>query len=244
MAGDGMEKVKFVAEISSVREVALLGTADLAFWNERLAAERLCPSEAEGKARVMIGATDARFKGIRFRELTISVFCRLQNGDQREGVYLAHAFNSVRWFAWVERTLFSTPYDYGVIDVDVGLPALVQLTLDNTVILRFQMSIDSTSPGRESVRCGEDSWAGPVFLPCGKRIGPKEGKWFLAKTGGQAQTYPFDPARDLVTLFPVTNQPVVQWLNDSKFSPKEWVVREAARHAKSKTYRRSQSFAD
>ena len=244
MAGDGMEKVKFVAEISSVREVALLGTADLPFWNERLAAERLCPSEAEGKARVMISATDARFKGIRFRELTVSVFCRLQYGDQREGAYLAHAFNSVRWFAWMERTLFSTPYDHGVIDLDVGLPALVQLTLDSTVILRFQMSTDSTSLGRDLVHCRDKGWTGPVFLPRGKRIGPNEGKWFLAKIGGHTQTYSFDPVRDLVTLFPVPTQPVVQWLNDSEFSPKEWVVREAALHAKSKTYRRSKSFAD
>lgn len=239
-----MEKVKFVAEISPVREVALLGAADLAFWNERLAAERLCPAEADGKARVMISATDAKFKGIRFRELTVSIFCRPQEGDQREGVYLAHAFNSVRWFAWVERTLFSTPYDHGALKVDVGLPALVQLTLDNTVILKFQMSTDSTSLGREPVRSGEESWVGPVFLPLGRRMGPNEGKWFLAKIGGHTLSYPFDPARDLATVFAVPTQPVVQWLNESRFSPQEWVVREAAHHAKSKTYPRSKSFAD
>ena len=108
MADDG--SVKFVATVYPVREVSLLGSADFAFWADRLAADHLVPQACEDQARAMINASDAKYLGIRFRELSISIFCQRRDGNQQEAVYLVQAFNSVRWFAWVERSMFSTPY--------------------------------------------------------------------------------------------------------------------------------------
>ena len=104
MAAD--DPVKFVATVYPVREVSLLGSADFAFWADRLAADHLVPMAIEGEARVMICASDAKYMGIRFRELSISIFCQRQDGNQQEAVYLLQAFNSMRWFAWVERRMF------------------------------------------------------------------------------------------------------------------------------------------
>ena len=43
---------RYVAKVSRVREVSLLGSADLAFWRERLKTEDLVPAEREGMAQV------------------------------------------------------------------------------------------------------------------------------------------------------------------------------------------------
>ena len=64
---------RYVAEVTRVREVSLLGSADLAFWRERLSAENLLPAERDGKARIMIVGAAMRFMGIRFSEISFSV---------------------------------------------------------------------------------------------------------------------------------------------------------------------------
>ena len=61
--------VKWAAELEHVREVSLLGTADLAFWKDRLLTQDLLPIERDGQAQLLIVAADSKFKGIRFREL-------------------------------------------------------------------------------------------------------------------------------------------------------------------------------
>jgi hypothetical protein len=43
--------VKWVATLSHVREVSVLGTADLAFWSERLAREGLLPVAATARRK-------------------------------------------------------------------------------------------------------------------------------------------------------------------------------------------------
>jgi hypothetical protein len=48
--------VRFVSEPRHVREVSLVGSADLAFWQARLATEGLVPDEQEGRARLLIVA--------------------------------------------------------------------------------------------------------------------------------------------------------------------------------------------
>ena len=42
---------KFDVVVSPVREVSLVGHADLAFWRDRLAVHGLHPTEAEGPRR-------------------------------------------------------------------------------------------------------------------------------------------------------------------------------------------------
>ena len=77
-------------------------------------------------------------------------------------------------------------------------------------------------------------------LPAGaEKDKARQGKWFSAKLSGDTRTYPFLPGEDVVTIRPTKEDGVLQALSDSRFVGREWIVRENARHAKSKTYRRS-----
>jgi hypothetical protein len=228
--------VKYVAQVSPVREVAVLGTADLDYWREPLARAELCPHDEGGRVPLMIGATDTRFMGVRFRELTVTVFCRDRRGTLPDGVFLAQAFNSVRWFAWVERNIFSTPYDHGVAEVTIEPAASFQLTIGGAVTLRATMSADPASQ-RATTHSASDGFAGPVYLPArkpGARL-----SWFYADIVGETDTFPFDPAHDSLSLHPTAGQPLIQSLVDSRFTASQWAVRSSATHKKSKSYRRS-----
>jgi len=231
--------VKYVAQVSPVREVSLLGTADLDYWREPLARAEVSPRDEGGRVPLMIGATDTRFMGIRFREFTITIFCRDQRGKLPDGAFLAQAYNSVRWFAWVERNVFSTPYDYGVAEVAVEPLASLQLTVGGAVVLRAAMSADNLAR-RPPAQAASDGFAGPVFLPP-KRAGgaPNRLNWFYADIAGETTTYSFDPAHDHLSLRPTPGQPLIQSLVDSRFVATQWAVRSAATHKKSKTYRRT-----
>jgi hypothetical protein len=50
--------VKYVAELTHVREVSLRGTAEMALWKNRLMKEGLVPAEQDGRAQIMISAAD------------------------------------------------------------------------------------------------------------------------------------------------------------------------------------------
>src|SRR4051812_34281167 len=108
------EEIKWAAELSHVREVSLLGTADGAFWTQRLRDEDLLLAHRDGKAQVMIVAADSKFMGVRFGELSISV---LASDRANHGAYLVHAWNSCRFFAFCERSFFATPYAHGEVQV-------------------------------------------------------------------------------------------------------------------------------
>src|SRR5262252_5986485 len=81
--------VKWAAELAHVREVSLLGTADLAFWKDRLLKEELLPAESDGRAQLLIIAADAKYLGVRFRELSFSVLVsRPEEGARQDAAYL------------------------------------------------------------------------------------------------------------------------------------------------------------
>lgn len=122
--------VPIAGVMSPVREVSLRGTADLAYWAERLKKEGLTSEEAERRARMLMVFADCSFKGIRAREVSFSILVRPREGEVRgTACFLERAFNSVRFFAWVERMYFSTPYFLAKIGVDPALPASVDLRL-------------------------------------------------------------------------------------------------------------------
>lgn len=54
--------VKYVAELSHVREVSRLGLADFGFWSERLRGEGLTPVEHAGRAQRMDGPECSAYK--------------------------------------------------------------------------------------------------------------------------------------------------------------------------------------
>src|SRR4051812_43520591 len=165
--------VKWAAEIAHVREVSLLGTADLGFWKDRLAREELCPAERDGRARVLLIAADLRFMGVRFRELSFSV--EVVPPGPGDAAFLVRAFNSCSFFAFCERMLFSTPYHYGDVQVSAAVPASIRLTEKAQVTFEVAMRIDPPGPARAPARAEVEGWDGPVFLPGGRRGNGRQG---------------------------------------------------------------------
>lgn len=236
--------IKWAAEITHVREVSLFGTADLPFWQNQLAQEGLLPIERDGQAQLMIIAADAKFMGLRFCELSISVLAAHQKEGKRENAaYLVRAFNSSRFFAFCERVLFSTPYDYGQVGLSAALPSSVQLILKGKVAFRAVMQVEASGMNREPSRSGDDGWAGSIYLPRRTNHEGHQGKLFFARIQGKTKTYPFVPGRDALTISTSTDCEVLRALVHSHFIAKEWAIREDATHAKSRTYVRGEVLA-
>jgi hypothetical protein len=232
--------VKWAAELAHVREVSLLGTADLAFWKDRLLKEGLLPAESDGRAQLLIIAADSKFVGVRFRELSFCVSVSPpDDGIRQDAAYLVRAFNSCRFFAFCERVFFSTPYYHGAVRVSASLPPSMHLVKKGEVVFAAAMGADPSGLGRGPSRCGEDGWHGPVFLPEGRRRGGRQGKLFVARLHGYTRRYAFLPGTDSVAIGPSTDSEFLQALKDSHFAAREWIIREDATHAKSKTYKRA-----
>ena len=231
-------RVKYIAKISRVREVSLLGEADLAFWRNRLDRESLHPAVRDDKAQLIVSSTDAKYMGLPFRELSISVFVsRGEDGAGEDGVFLVHAFHSSRFFAFIERTFFGAPYHPGEIKVDARLPASIVLRAAKKSLLRAEMSADSSVSTRPPFRSGAEVWETPIFLPTKESRGIENAKVFFARLSGLTQVYPFTSA-DRLSLRASPDAAVLQWLIDSRFAGKEWHLRADATHARSRTVKR------
>jgi hypothetical protein len=111
-----------------------------------------------------------------------------------DAAYLVRAFNSCRFFAFCERVFFSTPYDHGDVRVSASLPASMHLVKKGEVVFGADMGVDASGLGRDSSRCGEDGWEGPVFLPGSRRGEGRQGKLFVARLRGYTRTYRFLPS--------------------------------------------------
>jgi len=238
-------RIKWVAEVFHVREVSLLGTADLGFWRDRLLMEDLTPAEKEGRAQVLIISAEMKWVGIRFREVSFSVVVTPPaKGVHRDAVFLVQAFNSRRLLAISERVFFSTPYDFGDIQLSSSLPCSIQLSTGASVVFKAAMQTDGLSTQRVTSFSGRDSWDGPIFIPR-KRL--REGaprRVFFGKLSGHTLRYPFEQNNDALTI---SEKPgcsgVIHALQASHFVAKEWIVRDDATHARSKTYKRSAVIA-
>lgn len=230
--GTSMTSVKFIAEIRNVKEVSLVADADLAFWQEQLSREGLFPYNCNGKAELIISATDITW-GLRTNELTIGLWiCNHQAANSRDGLYLIQAFNSSRLFAWIERTFFHTPYIPGRIQVEDRGLAKLQLSDSQGVILNIHMTENIVSS-----HASDESWQGAIFLPRDRPHISRQSRFFVAKLGGYTQTYPYVPALNSLTIASRA-QPVFQWLLESNMAGKEWRIRNNAIHARSKTFTR------
>jgi hypothetical protein len=235
--------VKWVAELAHVREVSLLGTADLSYWRDRLAMEDLVPAEHSGKARILTVIADSKFMGVPFREMSFSVLVhRPDEATQGDAAFLVHAFSSRRLFAFCERLFFSTPYEYGDVGVSTAVPCFIRLRRGGDVLFGAAMQVSTSAPKREPSHSGEDGWEGPVFLPGKLRGKGDQGKLFFARLRGHTRRYPFEHSSDSMTIGPLPGSKILQALVDSHFAGEEWIIREDAVHAKSKTYSRPQVF--
>jgi hypothetical protein len=231
--------IKWAARLSHVREVSLLGTADLACWAARLEPEGLRPAERDGRAQVLIIAADARFMGVRFREVSVSVLVSEASGERgRDAAYLVHAFNSSRFFAFCERRLFSTPYSHADVGVNADAPTSIRVAESGREVFRAAMA-----PGRTAARDADGGWSGPVFLPKRAGAAPGDGRLFFARLLGRTETYSFLAGKDSVAITPGRADGALRSLLDSQFVGNEWTVRRDATHAKSKTYARADALA-
>jgi len=226
-------KLKIAAVVHNVIEVSLLGTADLEYWQKQLEPEQLEPVAAQGQAQLSIIAAEAKFLGLRFRELSFSVLARDTSGQtDLSGSYLIRAFNSRRSFAWIERTFFHTPYHSGNVAVESEPPS-------------FSLHLPGLSLGAKLEYSGKNpnevyelnTWQGPVFLP--KRAGTNsaESKLFFARLWNGRVEIPFDEHDDDFSLKDASETPCAEFAA-SNFSPRTWVCGTEASHAKSKTYTR------
>lgn len=224
---------KYEVQIAHVHEVSLVGEADLTYWKRRLATEGLRPTAVDGRAQLLISAIEARFLGKRFRECIFSVFVSQESEDRRDGAYLAHAFNSVRFFAWVERTMFHTPYFPARLEVQCRPAHIRASQLGRPVFEADRAAREAAvdSPLWE----GEDGWEGPIYLPPRKIDEP--GRMFHARIGGFTRVYTFGGG-DTLRFVPRPGSEPLAWFYESGFTPKEWHIRESATHGKSKTVRR------
>lgn len=212
------------AVVQDVQEVSLLGSADLAFWEEHLRAEGLRPAVHQGQARITVVATAARFKGVPFRELAITVAVA---GEDEAG-FLVHAFNTSRFFAFIERTCFKTPYYPGQVELGTETSAAFSASRDGQVLLRAEALPDA---GQSQADWLPDRWEGRVHLP--RRHGAD---WcFHAEMSGPSRRFAFDPEYDTLAISRADGVPVLGWLLESGFRGSEWLLRRHAVHAKSKT---------
>jgi hypothetical protein len=229
--------IKYVAEIEQVHEVSLRGEAHVEPWEAELASLDLRGAVSDGRVPMMLSATSAKFRGMRFREFSISVLA-IENGTNAEGWYLTHAFNSSRFFAWVERTMFATPYYFGSIDVTATAPARIQVASGTGGV---SASMAPNRASREPRRRGPESWQGPLFLPMRGQGSPSKRKWFYARLSGDADVYAFDPSLDEVTITRAPEWPILAQLDAAGFRGTEWLLRTTGTHAKSQTYKRPTS---
>jgi hypothetical protein len=209
----------YISTITDVREVALAGTADLAYWRERLRGEGLAPLDDDGRASLLLTAIESKFRGIPFRELSISVL--LPGG----GAFLAHAFNSSRLLAFAERAFFQTPYHLAQLTVDERHPVSIGVARNGRDLFAARMGSERPPAGREDM-----IFDGPIYLPGGMKM-------FFARLSGAAGIFPFE-AVDTVTLTPDSTESIFRRLLESGFAGEEWRVRSGAVHARTKTYNR------
>jgi len=231
--------VKWAAQLHEVREVSLIGSADLGFWQDRLADEQLAPVNREGRAMISIVSAAGRFAGIRFRELSVSLAVTAATKSAELPVlFLDRAFNSNRFFAFCERVMFSTPYDYADVRVEHPDPTEVSVTQGGHSLFRASMWRTGASENRKPTREREESWMAKVMLPGNGRSAGRHKKMFFARISGVTQVYQFVAGEDCMALHERDNGDVFQALLKSHFTPVEWIVRSNATHAKSRTCNR------
>ena len=210
-------------DITPVYELCLSGRSDGAAWTAALAPEGLAPALTDGQATLLLCATTLRFGGRTFHESVLSV--AVAEPDGADGAFLVGAYNTVRFYAWVERRRNRSPYTFAHIALgSAASPALV-VTTDQVVWSA------SLGPRPGGMALESDPFDGPIYLPSVDG----RGGWFYAQLDGEAQITPYDPAVDGFSLGPPGADPLRDRLGEVGFEPLFWSLRPAARHAKSDT---------
>ena len=239
------DPVRWAAAIDGVTEVAVHGTVDPVYWEERLGRYGLTAARVGGAARSTVVAAAGRYLGIGFREVSVSVtavcppWCSRGRGSDRECVLMVGACNSSRVFTPCERWLFKTPYRYADVRVSGAGRCEVGVVVRGDEVFHARLSRGVPGTPGQTIRRGHECWRGAICLPeglgGGRRRGDR-GRYFVADLSGETETYAFDRAVDSVSLG-ASGGTAFALLAESGFAASEWSVRVEARHARSRTYR-------
>lgn len=234
-------QLKWAAQVDHVREATLAGTADAGAWSAYFEsiAPGVSPVAQDGRCPVMIVAAEARFYGVQFREVSISVSVSSQSlraGQLGETWFLAQAWSSVRAFAWVERTMFSTPYEHALISLDPLPPVKITLASATGAELRATMA-PQTSTARSAKSDADEEWLGYLLVPNRVGASAQRQQAFIARLRGRTQRFAFDPQQDELRISAGTSTWARSPFADCDFVADEWVIRGDGFHAKSRTYR-------
>lgn len=213
---------RYVATIRGVHEVVLVGRADLAAWTRRLAPHGLVPSVCEGAAEITIGTFRSRWMGLQFAEAIVAV--TLRHAEPADACFLLQGYNTNRFFAFVERARFGTPYRHARLEVRTA--GSIGFDLDGGAGHVVQASMGRR---RADATPEASAFAGRVYLP------GAAGGYFLARLEGTRRHHAFDPAHDALVL-PGSAGPL-GCLAETDFVPTGWQVGTDALHARSKTMR-------
>jgi hypothetical protein len=229
-------RVKFVGDCRHAKEVSLYGTADLRFWSQKLAKEGLVPLDNGGKAQIIIIGGNMKYKGIEFTEVSFSVFIEPPLRQASQSAFLVQAFNSSLLFSFCERAFFSTPYRHAECQLSASVHASVHVCRTDQVLFEARMAGDIID--RKST-ASDAEWTGEIVLPGREGARVSKQKYYVAHLSGDARTFPFLPEQDALRLQPLEGSNHLQWLIDCSFSPTSWLIRDDARHARTKTYVRA-----
>ncbi len=228
------QAVTYDVTLNGVKEICLVGTADLPYWEKLLRPEGLAPAVKDGRAEVSICAMASRYMGLGFREAVLTVATTATVGSGRQdGQFLVTAVNSNPLFAWVERQTNQAPYQAGTVVAAIE-PTRTALGWGEGRLTGVQAVMTAPAAAQRRV---QEPFEGPVYLP--RALSPKrpQGAYFAARLSGTADVSPFDKRRDSF-LLGNDSLAVVKHLRVSHFVPQEWRVRRDATHAKSGTQSR------
>jgi len=231
--------MKYIAALDQVLEVSLRGTADLAFWRARLEPEGLFPTPDDGqRARIWISGANSRFRGVHFRELSVTVHVSLnEDAKTANGIFLPQAFNSSRLFTFFERHWFHTPYDRADVEVDAK-PFRMNARARADVLIEAALGDTELGPFESDPT---ETWEGPIYLPAAGSLSGAKRRHFFARLEGTTISRPFMTDRDQFVIHPTPRFPVLDWLLESRFQGEAWAIRPVAQHARSKTFYESPS---
>ena len=228
-----VKDLKFVAELSNVIEISLKGKANLKYWQERLHPYGLSPLPLDGSAQIFVTSAKSRFRGIAFGEISFGVMLSPFHDSHQlpEAACLLRAFNSNRFFAFCERTFFSTPYNSANCEISLD-PVKIGVEKQNKTLFSAQMG---SLGDRQTEQLDDDGWYGTIAIPP-KKPGNSKYKYFVAKITGKTTIYEFDESNDTLIIEKDSGVAELSQIVDSGFKISQWIIRKKANHSKSKTY--------
>ena len=223
LPGPGPQPGEYTVTVEPVDEVCAVGPVRPEWAAQVLVREGLAPAGFGGAPRGSLCVTSSAFHGVAFREAVYGLYV-VPIGAEGEGappeLFLVAALESLRSFAWVERTRNASPYHHGTVQHTVGPGGIdVHLATPEGEVLAAR---SAALPGAPEPAVFEG------------RIFQRGRTFFYARLEGTLDRRRAAPG-DSFVVGPDAAGPFAEALRASAFVPGEWWVRPAGRHAKGDT---------